>query len=465
MRGRSPTGATPCQAGRNRASAAGSTGSTSRRSRASDRRRRSAQDVGVAPLALRAAGPELAAEQRPGREQPLEGVLDDADRQPPATRRFRRQERPVGPRPAREQPVERVRRRSRGTPPARRPAARPRRRRGTAPRPRSAIQRSSPAIRTSHRASRRRRAPRARARRRRAALGPRRDLVGREVAEPPQQVVDLVGVVAWRSSASAWSSARGRRARPGRAARAAPPGRAARAAGRGRASAPAPAARPAAHRPRTCRRRCSRTAASSRTATAVAVSTAWTAISRRCDAAQHLPQRGQVEDVREALAVRLDEDRERAVAAGHGQQVGGPLALLPQRRARAGPAARQQQRPRRVLAEARREQRRCADAARRPGPRPRRGRGTAASSTPSSVALALGQADRDAVVGPDGLDLEPELLARSAPRAPAPTARGRGRRTASAGTSRQSPSSSRKRSTTIRRSVGRAPVASRSSSR
>ena len=45
-RGRSPTAATPCHAGRNRASAAGSTGSTSRRSRASDRRRSSRSTSG-----------------------------------------------------------------------------------------------------------------------------------------------------------------------------------------------------------------------------------------------------------------------------------------------------------------------------------------------------------------------------------------------------------------------------------
>ncbi len=43
-----------------------------------------AQDLRVAPLALGAARPELAAQERARREQPLERVLDDADRQAPA---------------------------------------------------------------------------------------------------------------------------------------------------------------------------------------------------------------------------------------------------------------------------------------------------------------------------------------------------------------------------------------------
>ena len=57
------------------------------------------------------------------------------------------------------------------------------------------------------------------------------------------------------------------RSRPDRAGRAAPPARAARAAGRGRATAPARAARRAACRPRTCTSRCSRRGGTRRTAT------------------------------------------------------------------------------------------------------------------------------------------------------------------------------------------------------
>ena len=72
-------------------------------------------------------------------------------------------------------------------------------------------------------------------------------------------------------------------------------------------------------------------------------------------------QRRQVEDVLEALAVRLQDDREAAVPAGHGQELRGPLPHLPQRRARAGSASRQQQRPGRVLAEAAGEERRPAE--------------------------------------------------------------------------------------------------------
>ncbi len=71
---------------------------------------------------------------------------------------------------------------------------------------------------------------------------------------------------------------------------------------------------------------------------------------------EHVAQGGHVEHVLQALPAGLQQDRERRVAGRHGQQVGGALALLPQRRARIGTAAGQQQRPRRALPEARREQ-------------------------------------------------------------------------------------------------------------
>jgi hypothetical protein len=60
------------------------------------------------------------------------------------------------------------------------------------------------------------------------------------------------------------------------------------------------------------------------------------------DAGQDVAQGRQVEDVGQALAVRLDEDRERAVPRRDRQQIGRPLALLPERRPRPRPAARQQ---------------------------------------------------------------------------------------------------------------------------
>ena len=47
------------------------------------------------------------------------------------------------------------------------------------------------------------------------------------------------------------------------------------------------------------------------------------------DTGQHVTQRRKVEDVREALAVGLYEDRERAIPGCHGEEVSRPLALLP----------------------------------------------------------------------------------------------------------------------------------------
>ena len=73
---------------------------------------------------------------------------------------------------------------------------------------------------------------------------------------------------------------------------------------------------------------------------------------------QHGAQRGHIEHVLQALARRLEQHRERRVLRRHREQIGGALALLPQRRALAGSTAGQQQRPGRALAEARREQRR-----------------------------------------------------------------------------------------------------------
>ncbi len=76
--------------------------------------------------------------------------------------------------------------------------------------------------------------------------------------------------------------------------------------------------------------------------------------------AHQLDEPGDVEDVLEALADRLQNDRERAELARHLQKLGGALPLLPQRRALAGVAARQEQRAGGALAEAGREQGRAA---------------------------------------------------------------------------------------------------------
>ena len=127
------------------------------------------------------------------------------------------------------------------------------------------------------------------------------------------------------------------------------------------------------------------------------------------DAGQDLAQAGQVEDVRQALAIRLDQDRERAVARRDRQQVGGPLALLPERRPRARPASRQQQRARRVLAEAAGEQRRVRELA-DDQVLELVGLGEEQLLDAGDRRVALGQPDRDPVVRPDRLDLHPEPL-------------------------------------------------------
>jgi hypothetical protein len=119
-------------------------------------------------------------------------------------------------------------------------------------------------------------------------------------------------------------------------------------------------------------------------------------------------QRGQIEDVLQAFAVGLEDDRERAVAARNLQQALRLETLLPQRRALVGAAARDQQCARGVLAEARAEE--CAlphflndelfDLFRRDHDRLRRRR-----------RVGVRQVKRNAVVRPDRLDFQPERLA------------------------------------------------------
>ena len=77
----------------------------------------------------------------------------------------------------------------------------------------------------------------------------------------------------------------------------------------------------------------------------------------RVQAAQQLLQAGQVEHVLQALAIGLEHDRELAVALRHLEQRLRLQPLLPQRRALAGVRARQEQRAGGVLAEAGAEQR------------------------------------------------------------------------------------------------------------
>ena len=140
---------------------------------------------------------------------------------------------------------------------------------------------------------------------------------------------------------------------------------------------------------------------------------------------EHLAQRRHVEHVLQALAGRLEQDRERRVLRGDRQQVGGTLTLLPQRRALVGTAARQQQRPPGALAEAGREQRRLRQ----------RGHdqlvdvaGIDHEHVEVELVGRLGEPDHDAVVAPHRLDrqvvpVDQAPLDRHRPRARAPGCR------------------------------------------
>ena len=313
-------------------------------------------------------------------------------------------------RPAREQPLERARP-APGTPPAHPPAAARPTRRGSAPRPRSRSSASRPRCRRDGApvAARVARATARRPRRR-----PRTRAATSSVDRSPSRRSrswTWSRVVARRSSASAWSaSSRSASAAGSSSSRSSSWPSSSRS--RSRSSVSACGAAFGQRRvalvhvrgdvveeqrrgERRRARRLDRRGPRSRAA--------------RCR--QELAQRRQVEHVRQALAVRLD--------AGSGTSRSGSPPPADRRRAgaaaraafAAGPTARQEQRPRGVLAEARREQRRIRTGATtrssissgsgRAAPRCRRGR------------VAFGQPDGDPVVGPDGLDLGAESLAQS----------------------------------------------------
>ncbi len=129
------------------------------------------------------------------------------------------------------------------------------------------------------------------------------------------------------------------------------------------------------------------------------------------DTRQHLAQGRQVEDVRQALAVGLDQDREAPVPRRDREQVRRALALLPQRGPGSGSPARQQQSPGRVLPEPGSEERRVRDL----GDHQvldllRVGEQGVLEAVDRRIGLR--QADGDAVVGPDGLDLASQPLAQ-----------------------------------------------------
>ncbi len=140
------------------------------------------------------------------------------------------------------------------------------------------------------------------------------------------------------------------------------------------------------------------------------------------DGREQVPQRGHVEDVLHALADGLEHDGELRVARRDLQQVRGPLPLLPQRAASPRVAGGHEQRPRRALAEARREERRTAQLAGHQLHDVLRGRQhrLGEPSRPGPVVVLdvdVGQADDDAVVAVHDLHVELELLAQ--PRADA----------------------------------------------
>ena len=374
----------PCQEGRKRPRAACSAGSTSRRSVASVARRMRRRTSGshhsrsVPPGGARRgrAGPPPRAAAAPAQRLPLEGEPRGG---------LARGERAVRLRKAREDGRERVGRRARGTRRAAHPAERCRTRRGRGPRPRPRAGTRLPPSRTriarrsrtsvsakpgsaSPATQMRRSGAGGRAARRRCAASARSDASTLLDRAGVEQVAELLDA------------------------------HAARAGGRGRARAPARGARPAACRPRTCRSRRSRRAATRRTARRTAVSTSTRSSSRGLDAAQDPAERREVEDVLEALAVRLEHDRELRVAPGDLEQVLRLQPLLPQRRALAGPPARDEQGAASVLAEARAEERRLRELPERRGPRARRGRasrsGTGGGTSASGKWSAMPSSDQ-----------------------------------------------------------------------
>ena len=129
----------------------------------------------------------------------------------------------------------------------------------------------------------------------------------------------------------------------------------------------------------------------------------------RADALQQPSQRRQVEDVLQALAVGLEDDRERAVLARDLEQALRLEPLLPERRALAGPAARDEQRPRRVLAEARAEERGLPELA---DDDVLELVGVDEQLLDGRRLVGVGEVQRDAVVGPDRLCVHAEAVAQ-----------------------------------------------------
>ena len=176
----------------------------------------------------------------------------------------------------------------------------------------------------------------------------------------------------------------------------------------------------------------------------------------RAHVAHELGEPRDVVDVLQDLAHRLEHHRELLEPARDAEQLGGLLALLPQRGAAGRVAPGQQQRAGRALAEPRGEQRGVADLGRdhlldlvRVEQHVLGGR----HDLLAGVVEGLGQPQDDAVVRAPRRTSRPRVSRNRAAIASAHgalTCAPKGECT----TSRQSPSSSRKRSTTMVRSLG-----------
>ena len=360
---------TPCQAGRKRASARGLHGLDLAAQAGQRAASQQAQHLRVAPFPLDAAGPELAAQER---RRPRMSASSAVSTMPRGScqraGRLVGEERAVAARPAREQAAQRVMgRRQRGSPPARRPAARHRPRRGSGPASSMAIQRSL-ARRCGRATARRSACERLEPLPGGALAGTlvgaphaRGDLVRRQVAEAAQQVVDGIGRArrALRRQRLELELEVGEGVAIEELAQLLRPEQLAQqvAVERQRLGAPLEERRVALVHVRgdVVEQQGGRERRGARRLDADDPDLA------PLDGRQRSTQRGQVEDVLEDLPIRLEDDRERAVAARDGEELRGALAHLPERRALARPASRQQQRPGRVLAEAAGEERRATD--------------------------------------------------------------------------------------------------------
>ena len=124
--------------------------------------------------------------------------------------------------------------------------------------------------------------------------------------------------------------------------------------------------------------------------------------------AQQVAQRRQVENVLQALAVGLEDDREAGEVPRHLEQALGLQPLLPERRALAGVGARDQQRARGVLAEPGPEQGRVGELA---DDQLLELLGVDQNEVGGRRLVGVGEVDDDAVVGPDRVRLEVALVA------------------------------------------------------